>query len=679
MLDATKLLEEQSEINLDIQDLVKLKQDAKSIDDNVSKILVQANKTMKVFESLKYQKRNVELLMNTLNSFLELNRLKESIPLALKDKNIEKSIKLAQVFTEIQPIIIKEFCKDDFLFVEQLVKKDLVNLQKEMFELAVKQNNLDQINLCSQLAKTLQVDCSFDKIKEIHSQEIRQQLKNLEEQFFDKLPIQYDLLQSQYKFTIGEHFIQILETIKAEEYAKSMGEEAFLQLIKHLLENICSPFLIGTIKKLQGFFEIDKMLKSTSKPQFDNSLYQSISKTYYLNEKQLQRLEDYNLEISDIAQQYYGFIDHCQKFSKQEIKIKFGDIITEQLGYYLEYSKIKMNQRVLQIIQNSQAINSLWNFDKIKFHHLVAIKDPLMGNGFHQWLEEIFYLIKEQILEFYYTNDPIITSAFINFVGYNLIGEDLFQISLQLYHRYLKKEYFTSNSICISEEPTVHNSFIILLFNILSNIPNYLKTLKSQIFSEIQQPKQMITAAIDEMIESNQKRFQKLTDEKIKQLADYLKNTISNTYDEIKSLSFTSNELVMKEQEREYTKLFSGQFKQTYKFNIWQKQFNYDNYELLIYHSSSIAAKNLEVIIMQKQYHFIGAILVEKEIRNIVNYFQSLCTTNVKQQFNRLQLVCETLIQEKYADMDEFHSSVAIQEISLQDMKKIKLLRVDLQ
>lgn len=39
--------------------------------------------------------------MNTLNSFLELNRLKESIPQALKDRNIEKSIKLAQVFTEI--------------------------------------------------------------------------------------------------------------------------------------------------------------------------------------------------------------------------------------------------------------------------------------------------------------------------------------------------------------------------------------------------------------------------------------------------------------------------------------------------------------------------------------------------------------------------------------------------
>lgn len=154
----------------------------------------------------------------------------------------------------------------------------------------------------------------------------------------------------------------------------------------------------------------------------------------------------------------------------------------------------------------------------------------------------------------------MITSAHIAYISNTVIAEDLYQIALQLFYRYLKKEYFSPTSICIAQEFTVNNSFVILIFNLLANIPNYLRMLKSQIYSSIPKGAQskMIVGAVEEMIETNTKKFQKLIEEKIKQLAEYLKHTIKECFEEIKALQFNTNELVMAGQEREYTKLFSG-------------------------------------------------------------------------------------------------------------------------
>lgn len=56
----------------------------------------------------------MELLINTLNSYLELNRIKEELPQAIESCNLEKCTKLGQVFNEIEKVIIKEFCQSDF-------------------------------------------------------------------------------------------------------------------------------------------------------------------------------------------------------------------------------------------------------------------------------------------------------------------------------------------------------------------------------------------------------------------------------------------------------------------------------------------------------------------------------------------------------------------------------------
>jgi len=69
----------------------------------------------------------------------------------------------------------------------------------------------------------------------------------------------------------------------------------------------------------------------------------------------------------------------------------------------------------------------------------------------------------------------------------------------------------------------------------------------------------MVVGSVEEMIEANCKKFQRLIDEKIKMLVDFLR--VRDFFDDARNLNFSSNETVMAEQEREYTKLFSSSFK----------------------------------------------------------------------------------------------------------------------
>lgn len=37
------------------------------------------------------------------------------------------------------------------------------------------------------------------------------------------------------------------------------------------------------------------------------------------------------------------------------------------------------------------------NFDKSKIAPFTEVKEHLVGNGFHEWLEEIFFMVKNHI------------------------------------------------------------------------------------------------------------------------------------------------------------------------------------------------------------------------------------------------------------------------------------------
>lgn len=53
----------------------------------------------------------------------------------------------------------------------------------------------------------------------------------------------------------------------------------------------------------------------------------------------------------------------------------------------------------------------------------------------------------------------------------------------------------------------------------------------------------------------------------------------------------------------------------------WKLQMTSENYELLSKGLAQQLAKSLEHIILQKKYHSMGAVILEKEIRLVVNCY----------------------------------------------------------
>lgn len=87
------------------------------------------------------------------------------------------------------------------------------------------------------------------------------------------------------------------------------------------------------------------------------------------------------------------------------ILTRVEESITEELGNYLKYAQIQLSQQIIGVIQKSEPLTDLWNFDKSKFLMLTQLKETLQGNGFHEWLEEIFFLVRDHIQRALQTGD----------------------------------------------------------------------------------------------------------------------------------------------------------------------------------------------------------------------------------------------------------------------------------
>lgn len=61
----------------------------------------------------------------------------------------------------------------------------------------------------------------------------------IEEELFGKIPASYDLIDKEYDYPFLNHFVRILELIKAEEFAENVlkyyGNDGFYSLIQYLL------------------------------------------------------------------------------------------------------------------------------------------------------------------------------------------------------------------------------------------------------------------------------------------------------------------------------------------------------------------------------------------------------------------------------------------------------------
>lgn len=149
---------------------------------------------MRSFESLRHQKSNIEAVLNTSSALVELRRIRSLLPRAIEARDLSLCLKLSQSFLSIQDVVLKEFCGVEYQTVKALIDLDLVRLQKEEFEDALKQNDLNRINVCACLSKVLNQEYqhSLERVQEVHEKELRRQLMLLEDNMFERVNTKYE-------------------------------------------------------------------------------------------------------------------------------------------------------------------------------------------------------------------------------------------------------------------------------------------------------------------------------------------------------------------------------------------------------------------------------------------------------------------------------------------------------
>lgn len=151
-----------------------------------------------------------------------------------------------------------------------------------------------------------------------------------------------------------------------------------------------------------------------------------------------------------------------------------------------------------------------------------------------EYLDDMFIVIKGAGIRSLSTLNWSISCAFLNFLTNNILNDDLYKITENIFDRYLKKEFFNNSMICFSQSLNVYNTVVIIIFNNAEKILSYIKNLKdalteeyTQLYSEDRESA-MIQNCLEELETNNIKKFTMLLDDKFKALAEFLKTTVSS-------------------------------------------------------------------------------------------------------------------------------------------------------
>ncbi|KAL4495100.1 hypothetical protein ABPG72_007207 [Tetrahymena utriculariae] len=676
----------------------ELQMHSKTIEQSVQEIQNISQSALMNFETLKYRKMNIEQIINTMTAFQELRRILPLLDKCAETKNIDEANRHMKNYKTFQQNLICEFNKKDFEQKEEVFKK-LVDMAKNEFEEALKKNDTVRLHKCTELSEYLGFsENSLDRVISVYQMELKEQLQKIENELFAKVPTNYKSNQDfkDYNFPFSQHYINILQklahaigTYKDNIYAFYKLDGIFT-ILKKLVNETAESYINSLYKKLYNYYEIDKI-----NPEYiHNASKQDVDRVDFFCEEasnisnQNEHFNQYIIQIvNEMIQKEPLKQEHKAKqmnLAKQNVlQMQTNNKMLEVMGNFLKYQKSYTKNQINQIIKDSPAFIRLWNFDKVFFFNFIESEESLFNiQKLHEYLDEIFFIIKNCALRALESLNKSTACAILNFISQQVIHEDVYYINEKLFSKWLKRENFNTQAISFNNRYIVHNTFVAVLFNNIQMLKIYIQKLSQQLLQSVQElfPNEdngMLIASIEEINDINDLRFSEFMKQKIKILVDQLKLTIKSQLDDLKNINFTMNEQQQQEYEKGSTYSTDLKMKFSLYLNQWKNQFTKENYELFMTEFSQMLAENFErVITDNKKYHLMGAFLLDKEIRNIVNFLQNVTLANVKPCFQRLQIICEILKLENNQELQEF-CTLGTGDFSRDDIRKIIRLRTD--
>ncbi|KRX04395.1 hypothetical protein PPERSA_05656 [Pseudocohnilembus persalinus] len=677
------------------QSFLDLQEHSQKIKENVSNIQQISSETLKDFEKLKHRKVNSEKLLNTINAFLQFKSIQEALKVALQEKNIKNLIQQVKIYMEIEPFLIQDFISKEQAYNIKILMEQVQELQKDVFKEALAKNDQNLIVQCSQLQKILKIDDqALQKILDSYSVTLEKQFRQYEDEMFSTIPTNYNsdsqfFVQGHYKRPFLEYFIQILGQLwdTFEQYAQNIyqyyGIEGIQLMLKQFIDIVAGPVVKSLFKKMNNFYMLDKQQNLNKQEQID-LLYTYLEEVSQISTQS----ENFIMEVTQVIEELEQGNKESFRNQLEQMAIQVNVLLL--LGNYIQYVEQYLKLKMVQILEQSDSYKALVNFNRQFFNQFLDKEEQLINiTELCQFIDEIFFIIKHILILTLETLHKSSICAVIQRVSSNILNEQFIGILFQLLQQYLKKDYFNQASICFTSKYKAHNTLMIILFNNLEMAMKFQKKLSQalntelkEIFTEEDQQTiiKSITYCIDEMQEQNQQKLSQIINQQMDEFTQYMNLTLKEQFDEFKKINFQVNESQLQQYESQDT--FSKTFKVLVKKYLeqWKTQLTKDNFDIFITNLLKHIAKEFEQIIFKKKFLQLGGILLDKEIRSLIPFFQNITEANIKPIFKKLILISEILMLENRQDIEEFiqiNLDTKNQIITQEEINAVIKLRID--
>ena len=174
--------------------------------------------------------------------------------------------------------------------------------------------------------------------------------------------------------------------------------------------------------------------------------------------------------------------------------------------------------------------------------------------------------------------------------------------------------------------------------------------------------------------------FQRITTAIMEQVSQKLMPELRGAIDALASLSFNLSDAEYATYEADDPWLPDLMSRMEEHLGWLQNLLTVQNYESLVHSVLGHVAKRVEALLLQKRFNQLGGLLLEKDVRNMVNYTSNLTQRTVRDKFARLSQMATLLNLESPGEVLDYWGDNADQmmwRLTPFEVKRVLKLRVE--
>ncbi len=669
---------------------------------------------------LKHKKRNINDLLNRLSSIIQVKQLSQKINTQDGQGSVDALKKFAiELHYSLQSVPRKYF-EEEFKMYDKM-KARLEVVLKQRLETALVGQKLSEVNSITTLLSVLSIDFDVEKqFKELFSTELQAKV-DVVSAVLDKKMLSFGSIQACLGSTTE------LSSLKTDSQTSRAYPEIFYQSAVDALTVLFdavsglkeSSFVTANNQTLQNFLALmfDRSLSDfvrKTKAQMDqfyqfdfNAFLSSKEELAITIEKDEKRakvpaklvteitvLECYLNELMSICSQFKLFLDEvaleiagltahrpaADKWSQSDIKrllssFSFGAEVMQLTMCFKTVQERIVKMRLSIILSQSPTLRTFFHGDAAAINgFLLRIEDSDVlsdssGNpaSAYEYLDELFYCLKNSILRAIKTLDKICACSVINFVCTSILSTDLLRLTKQLLGRFLALADGQETGVCLAKAEASRPNYNRAAASVISSVglvAKFAVKLAEQAEdcaannfedAELQADLQLIKETVSSLKSHVGRSFQDLQNGALAQVAEgVLRGSIASILDNYKSYDFVSSEKSLQEFEA-----FNSKWSIAAKlekrvagcFREWSQLFSQELFDFFISSAAESVSSQVFSIVRRKKFNQLGAIILEKEVLRIKSIFEAETAGSLlRQPFAKLEAVSSLLLSDTKAE-----------------------------